>query len=150
MNLPHWLYDEVEGHWIGDFYGEPVIASCGYVFEPYYWDPTLIEQHGELLRAMADQHAARPEWQDGLAWVDISAYGFWGEWHSEIEWPDWITRTTTLQTFVDQYVEAFPQDETDRVDLSMNVIGPYFDDDQINYAIEDQGANMVRRGIGYL
>ncbi|MCP4804623.1 MAG: DUF4832 domain-containing protein [Proteobacteria bacterium] len=146
MELPDWLYAQVEGRWHDTFYGYAVTEACGWEFEPYYWDATLMEEHAELLDALADERASRPSWQDGLAWIDVSAYGYWGEWHSEITWPDSDTRQTTLAAYVDQYADAF---EGDPLPLSMNVIDPYFEADGITYAIKEHGAQMVRRGIGF-
>ncbi len=147
MELPDWLFAQVDGRWIDSFYGYPVTEACGWEFEPYYWDEVLIEEHAELLGALANERASRPEWQDGIAWIDVSSYGYWGEWHSEITWPSQTVHDDTLRTLLEQYVEAFPRNAADPLDLSMNAI----DDEAVSraYAIEDLGAHMVRRGMGY-
>ena len=41
-----------------------------------------------------------PDWQPVLESIEISTYGYWGEWHSEITWPVG-QQQKTLTTLVD-------------------------------------------------
>jgi hypothetical protein len=140
------------GRWYDKAYGVPVDV-CTHKYEPLYWLPDYQARVQELLQALAARWASRAptDWKATLESLEISTYGYWGEWHSEIAWPA-SQQQPTLTTLVDQYLRAFP----DGPELTMNVIGatvnPAYDlgkgdPNAVAYAV-DKGAHLVRKNIG--
>ncbi len=126
----------------------------GLKFEPFYWNSAFLEKLNAFIEALAKHYEQNPVWQEQIIAMDISTFGFWGEWHTTLSFPgDTVAekralREKTLKTMIDQYFNAF---KNQSVRLYMNVVGSSvkqtLDTQGVNYAV-DKGAAMVRRCVG--
>jgi|GEM_PF-4776086 len=151
IHIPQWVYEDsrMSGRWYDNFYSNPMPQKK---FEPDYWNPFFLEKLGKFLKALGDRYYQTPLWQQYIERIDISTYGYWGEWHSQIEWPDHETKIKTLRTMMDQYVTAFPRDRVPTPMLAMDIVGwgkKEMQDVGIYHAVQDLGAMMVRRCMGW-
>lgn len=75
------------------------------VWEPDYGDSIFVAELADFHRAVADRYAAEP-W---LSYVQIAAYGSWGEGHN---WPatDSIYPLDVQTDIIDVYTDAYPDD----------------------------------------
>lgn len=151
IHIPQWVYEDprMSGRWYESFYGHPMPEKK---FEPDYWNPFFLEKLGKFLKALGDRYYQTPLWQQFIERIDISTYGYWGEWHSQIEWPDSQTKIKTLRTMMDQYVQAFPRDRSPTPMLAMDIVGEgekEMRDVGVYKAVEELGAMMVRRCMGW-
>lgn len=151
IHIPQWVYEDsrMTGRWYDNFYG----ISCERKFEPEYWNPFFLEKLGKFFQAFGEHYYQSPLWQQYLERIDISTYGYWGEWHSEMKWPDEETKRRTLRQMIDFYVRAFPRDRVPTPMLAKDIVGWHEDKDLrdhgVFYAVEDAGAMMVRRCMGW-
>lgn len=166
-NRPHvplcflWSFPN-SGNWYNSWEGNPIASTYapypgqnpGYDWKPNYSDPTFISYYQQFISALAAQYNATPGWQTSIESIDISTYGYWGEWHDgDFQWQSPNIQTTTLKSLVDQFITAF---SGSAMGFTMNVIGatvnPSYnlettDINAVKYAIQ-KGAGPVRRCIG--
>ncbi|TLS48678.1 DUF4832 domain-containing protein [Paenibacillus antri] len=100
MDIPDWLYEEIDGD--GIWYDEDV----GKGFSPNYANATLQRYHERLIQALGDRYDADPR----VAFVALGSLGHWGEWHT---YSDDATRIpfppmAESDRYVAHYLEAFP------------------------------------------
>jgi hypothetical protein len=97
---PKWLfdagcksYDYIEG-------GADIAAGGARInrIEPDYGDPVYLEQHGRLIKALAERYDGNPQ----IEFIDIGSYGIWGEWHTKHAQP-WPVR----KQIIDMYLNGF-------------------------------------------
>lgn len=98
MDIPRWLYDMTGD---GSFYD----TDYGKGYSPDYANEVLIEAHGRLLHAIAEEFAG----DNFIAYVELGSLGHWGEWH--VKTGAGIVPIPTEEVcmrYVAQYVECFP------------------------------------------
>ena len=99
---PEWLREAGAG-------GTEIVGvpwdSTQRVWEPDYGDPLFVAELREFHTAVAERYAGEP-W---LSYVQIAAYGSWGEGHN---WPatDSIYPLDVQTGIIDVYTEAYPDD----------------------------------------
>lgn len=76
---------------------------------PNWNNPQLIAEHEKLINALAAEYNDDPR----VIWIDIGAYGNYGEWQngsydSDNNDPNCFATTETKETYIDQYNAAFP------------------------------------------
>jgi hypothetical protein len=104
---PDWLFDE-----LGCGYDTITIAGKN-LKRPHYNDPIFLEQHQELLNAVAARYDA-PD--NKSCFMEIRSYGAWGEWHDcgpftgspgSYVWPNSTVKHDTLAALITQHTDAF-------------------------------------------
>ncbi|MCS6900338.1 MAG: hypothetical protein RMJ98_19815 [Myxococcales bacterium] len=186
--VPTWLSAKLcpqqgpcRGRWAAKFEGID-IKSKEYVpytkadensllFEPHYWDPYFLERHQKFIRALARRYfdnspevAGYPgatDWTRRVSAIDIATYGLWGEWHSDIPWPDVATKRATLRAMIDHFYDAFAEQaalagrppplleqSTVGSTLPDNDIYANADPSGVLYSVEEKKSGMVRKFLG--
>ena len=93
---PKWVFDAGAQ---GRHYDSP---AWGKGFEPCYWDPVFKKKLRRFLREFGRQFDGNPD----ILSIDIRNYGWWGEWHSNIEWPKGINKRKVLEEYIDIFARA--------------------------------------------
>ncbi len=83
IHVPQYIYESVGGKWITSLYGGAFTLPYP-TWEPYYWDDLLLDSWGNMLKAFAAEYAKKPKWQKYIKEFDMSSFGQWGEWHTEM------------------------------------------------------------------
>jgi len=99
LDIPDWLYDEIEGD--GDWYD----TSYGKGFSPNYANEILIQRHRKAIQALGERYGA----DDFFCYIELGSLGHWGEWHTKYE--DNIRRMPDAgvrEQYILPYVESFP------------------------------------------
>lgn len=94
MDIPDWLYDEIQGD--GDFYN----TSYGKGFSPDYANPRLIQHHREAIQALGQRYGK----DSFFAYIELGSLGHWGEWHVRY---DAGIRQLPPASIRDQYVQTY-------------------------------------------
>lgn len=102
---PKWLFDKgCKGYSYMRGGNDPGAGEMIERIEPDYGDPLFVETHRDFIRALG----ARYNDNLNISFVDIGTFGNWGEWHlstyTKVPYPS----ESVLKSFVDMYVEAFP------------------------------------------
>jgi hypothetical protein len=121
--LANQLYPSNGGRWTAVMEGlaVPSNSRCGTgpgaVFEPYYWDTRFLDAHAKFVYALAKRYFNNDketagydnavDWKKRIATLDISTYGAWGEWHSDIKWPSDAVKRNTLNAMILHFHQAF-------------------------------------------
>ena len=103
---PRWVFDEAgaDGRWI-HYYGD---ESTPAMFCPNWDDPIYQEKVADFAKALAARYDGDPR----IAYIDMRAYGNWGEQHlSGIDegyggYP-WISSDTLIEKYMKPYRDAF-------------------------------------------
>lgn len=103
---PRWVFDEAgaDGRWI-HYYGN---ESTPAIFCPNWDDPIYQEKAADFAKALAARYDGDPR----IAYIDMRAYGNWGEQHlSGIDdsyggYP-WISSDTLIEKYMRPYRDAF-------------------------------------------
>lgn len=99
MDIPQWLYDKTygDGTWYDSDYGK------GY--SPNYSNPVFIEEHAELIAALAEYYGDDPY----LGYVQLGSLGHWGEWHvNEDAGIPQFPKAAVYNKYIQAYLEVFP------------------------------------------
>ena len=103
---PRWVFDEAgaDGRWI-HYYGD---ESTPAMFCPNWNDPIYQEKVADFAKALAARYDGDPR----IAYIDMRAYGNWGEQHlsgideSHGGYP-WISSDTLIEKYMKPYRDAF-------------------------------------------
>lgn len=156
--------DSDRGTWYRSFFGIPIVSSGTSSYKPYgtpgvdyrpnFENPYFQTCFGKFIQALAKHYKATPAWQNNLESIDISTFGYWGEWHdTDYKWSSTAARQSSLHSMIDQYFSSFAGTA---IGYTMNVVGgsvsPSLNlvDSDVNgvlYAL-GRGAAPVRRCIG--
>lgn len=100
MDIPQWLYEEMEGR--GTWYQ----SSYGKGFSPDYTHPAMIEAHSRLMAALGERYDGDPQ----VAYVQLGSLGHWGEWHvNQKAGIAPFPKLGTAEQYIAHYVDAFSQ-----------------------------------------
>ena len=99
MDIPQWLYDEINGD--GDWYS----TSYGKGFSPNYANETIIEAHKNAITALGAQYGK----DNFFYYVQLGSLGHWGEYH--VNRAEGVTPLPLYDVrirYVEPYLSAFP------------------------------------------
>lgn len=100
MQIPKWLYDEINGD--GTLYNIPY----GKGFSPNYSNKILLDYHNKLIKALGERYNSSSE----IAFIELGSIGHWGEWHTydegnkKLEFPS----ENIANKYVKPYLMYFP------------------------------------------
>lgn len=94
MDIPQWLYDELDGD--GTWYD----LDIGQGFSPNYGNERLIAAHREMIQALGERYDDDPL----IAFVELGSVGHWGEWHT---WDRDPLIPFPKRAVADRYVEPY-------------------------------------------
>ena len=150
-----------------DWYGIALNERSAPCFwEPHYWHSDFLKMHKDFFTALGNRYkstsaagySGAPDWKKSLAGIEISTYGFWGEWHSPLSFGS-NDKGATLQRMIDDHFAAFataPRQFKFSISspLSANnyttgypTPGNANDPARIAYAVS-KGAGIIRKFIG--
>ena len=183
---PNWLIKRLsptqgalQGRWITKFPGFLAVKSSpkcgpgeGAIFEPHYWSENFQTAHSNFVWALARRYydnsesAAKyggaPDWATRISTIDLSTYGMWGEWHSDVSWPSMEVKRSSLRYMVTHYFESFSKFavdfKKDAPELEISTVGSTIgpdndifasgDPSQVKYAVvEAANANAITSGM---
>jgi len=103
MDIPEWLYEEMDG--AGIFYDTGNSHSAG--FAPDYENAYFIERHELVVKAIAERYDSSPD----IAFVQIGSLGQWGEFHNYYvqENDRYFPPPAVTDIYVRHYTEAFKE-----------------------------------------
>jgi len=98
MTIPQWLYDEMDGD------GQQYYNNYGIGFAPNYSNPTFIEAHASVIKALAERYNNDPY----VAYVQLGSVGHWGEWHVNYgKGINKLPKADILDQYVQPYIDYF-------------------------------------------
>ncbi|MFK7926604.1 MAG: DUF4832 domain-containing protein [Myxococcota bacterium] len=159
------------GHWIDQWYGNAISinpynggtsqTTGGYfIYEPDYASALYVASYFDFLAELSNRiYATGPyaglEPLDGsIASLEISNYGYWGEWHSEFPWTSSAVKQEVLEGFADWVFALYPETAVPtHPGLSTEMSALFRDgtsgayDTGVAHAVSG-GADMVRKCVG--
>ena len=99
--VPGWLWTRFEVPY-QEVYDERINYTARH---PLYWNETYLERVRIFVNAFAEHYNG-----SGIDYVDMRVYSLYGEWDcgwAPFEWPDKVTKRSTLKKLVEIYRDAF-------------------------------------------
>lgn len=177
QQVPTWYIEQAAsqqpsaGRWIDTWYGNPISinpysgnpsqATGGfYIYEPDYGSALYTQKYFEFLRELSDRIYAHGDYADSepldglISNIEISNYGYWGEWHTEYSWPNSVVKQEVLEGFSDWIFALYPSTAEPTSPAMSTEISTLFSDlssgaydTGVGHAVLG-GADMVRKCIG--
>lgn len=140
---PRWVHDLGVARY-------PVVLGAPFdlkdLYEPEWWNPMYIEKYGNFIAA----YGRRFDGREGLEYVDIRCYGYWGEghrWGAAVPWPPKaVPKRDLLVRFIDLHLAAFRRTPL-VVNMGRDQDTPYPSGTAIDHALA-HGCWMRRDGFG--
>jgi len=147
IHVPQYIYEQVGGRWITELYGGQFTLPYP-TWEPYYWEEKLLDSWENFLRAFAKEYESNVLWQEKITQFDISSFGQWGEWHTDIFYDKYCRQdpNSSLYGKTDEQVKEIQVKTMERMSKQYTDI---FLDKEANIEYPRLTANVVYSTVTY-
>lgn len=164
--IPMWyinMYGAAGGRWINKFEGttidgstvNPYAGNAGWIYEPNYANMAYFNEYWRFLCELVTYWKSNPDWVATIEGMEISNYGFWGEWHSDYAWPSLTDKANFLTAFSNWYFNLFPEAKGNFTSTRMEIsgffhshgTGAFQGESAVTHAVQ-AGADIARKCMG--